>query len=109
LLKLGSYMLRPITEARLLSRLKRLFGGPEETIVAIGDLDKRKHRKFREPAKGRGIRALFRKAGVYLVDEFRTSRRCSACGGEWATPKTFRVRESESPATVYPAPRNSQA
>ncbi len=31
---------------------------------------------------------------MYLVDEFRTSCRCSACGGEW---KTFRVCESDSP------------
>ena len=95
-LKLGSYMRRQITEARLLSRFKKLFGGPEETIVAIGDFEQRKHRKFKEPAKGKGFRTLFRKAGygVYLVDEFRTSCRCSACGGEC---KTFRVCENPRP------------
>jgi hypothetical protein len=111
-LKLGSYMRRQITEARLLSRFKKLFGGPEETIVAIGDFEHRKHRKFKELVKGKGFRTLFRKAGysVYLVDEFRTSCRCSACGGEWATPKTFRVCESESPVSnrQYPAPWTSQ-
>jgi hypothetical protein len=95
-------MRRQITEALLLSRFKKLFGGPEETIVAIGDFEQRKHRKFKEPIKGKGFRTLFRKAGygVYLVDEFRPScvstRRCSACGGEWAKPKTFRVCESDS-------------
>jgi hypothetical protein len=62
-LKLGRYMRRQITEARLLSRFKKLFGGPEETIVAIGDFDQRKHRKFKEPVKGKGFRTLFRKAG----------------------------------------------
>jgi len=83
-LKLGSYMRRQITEARLLARFKKLFGGPEETIVAIGDFEHRKHRKYKEPIKGTGFRTMFRKAGygVYLVDEFRTSCRCSACGGE---------------------------
>jgi hypothetical protein len=95
-LKLGSYMRRQIIEARLLLRFKKLFGGPEESIVAIGDFDQRKHRKFKEPVKGKGFRTLFRKAGygVYLVDEFRTSCRCSACGGEC---KTFRVCENPRP------------
>ena len=52
--------------------------------------------KFKEPVKGKGFRTLFRKAGygVYLVDEFRTSCRCSACGGEC---KTFRVCENPRP------------
>ena len=88
-LKLGSYMRRQITEARLLKRFQKLFGGPVETIIAIGDFEQRKHRKYKEPIKGKGFRTLFRKAGygVYLVDEFRTSCRCSACGGEC---KTFR-------------------
>jgi hypothetical protein len=39
--------------------------------------------KFKEPTIGIGMRTLFRKRGyqVYLVDEFRTSRRCSNCNG----------------------------
>ena len=71
-------------------------GEPETTIIAIGDFEQRKHRKFKEPVKGKGFRTLFRKAGygVYLVDEFRTSCRCSACGGEC---KTFRVCENPRP------------
>ena len=37
--------------------------------------------KFKEATKGKGMRTLFRKAGfqTYLVDEFRTSCRCSKC------------------------------
>jgi len=95
-LKLGGYMRRQITEARLLARFKKLFGGPEETIVAIGDFEQRKHRKYKEPVKGKGFRTLFRKAGygVYLVDEFRTSCRCSACSGEC---ETFRLCENPRP------------
>lgn len=95
-LKLGSYMRRQITEARLLARFKKLFGRPEDTIIAIGDFEQRKHRKYKEPIKGKGFRTLFRKAGygVYLVDEFRTSCRCSACGGEC---KTFRKCENPRP------------
>ena len=79
-------MRRQITEARLLSRFKKLFG----------DCEQRKHRKYKEPVKGKGFRTLFRKAGygVYLVDEFRTSCRCSACGGE------CKIRVMREPATV---------
>jgi transposase len=95
-LKLGSYMRRQITEARLLARFEKLFGRREETIIAIGDFEQRKHRKYKEPVKGKGIRTLFRKAGysVYLVDEFRTSCRCSACSGEC---KTFRECQNPRP------------
>ena len=41
----------------------------------------RKHMKYKEPIKGRGIRTLFKKNGfkTYLVDEFRTSCKCSKC------------------------------
>eukprot|EP00963_Diacronema_lutheri_P013002 scaffold2167_cov363-Pavlova_lutheri.AAC.22 len=93
-LRLGSYMRRQITEACLLARFEKLFGGPEETIITIGDFEQRKHRKYKEPIKGKGLRTLFRKAGysLYLVDEFRTSCRCSACGGKC---KTF--REGQNP------------
>ena len=52
--------------------------------------------KFREPVKGKGFRNLLRKRGyeVYLVDEFRTSCRCSSCGGE---TKTFRKCRNPRP------------
>lgn len=95
-LKLGSYMRRQITESRLLKRFEKLFGKPEDTIIAIGDFEQRKHRKYKEPIKGKGFRTMFRKAGysVYLVDEFRTSCRCSACGEEC---KTFRECENPRP------------
>jgi len=93
-LRLGSYMRRQITEACLLARFEKLFGGPEESIITIGDFEQRKHRKYKEPIKGKGLRTLFPKAGysVYLVDEFRTSCRCSACGGECNT-----FREGQNP------------
>ena len=39
--------------------------------------------KYKEPIKGKGMRTLFRKNGykTYLVDEFRTSCKCSKCDG----------------------------
>ena len=100
-LKLGSYMRRQITEARLLKRFETLFGGSDKTIIAIGDFEQRQHRKYKEPIKGKGFRTLFRKAGygVFLVDEFRTSCRCSACE-EHGECKPFRECENTRPYRI---------
>ena len=37
--------------------------------------------KYKEPTKGKGFRTLLKKNGykVYLVNEFRTSCKCSCC------------------------------
>ena len=51
----------------------------------------------KEPTKGKGFRNLFRQNGykVYLVDEFRTSCKCSKCeGGEC---ENFMKRENPKP------------
>lgn len=84
-LKLNGYLNRLRSEQIMINNFIKKFGKPEETILCIGDWEQRKHRKFKEPIKGKGFRTLFRKYGfqVYLVDEFRTSCKCSACeGGE---------------------------
>ena len=53
--------------------------------------------KFKGATKGKGIRSLFRKTGfqTYLVDEFRTSCRCSKC--EICICKKTMVRENPKP------------
>ena len=58
----------------MLARCEERFGKPEQTIIAIGDVEQHRHRKFFEPVKWKGFRTLFRKAGneVYLVDKCRT-------------------------------------
>lgn len=82
-LKLNSYWNRLRSEQRMINRFTKIFGKPENTIVCIGDFEQRKHRKFKEPVKGKGFRNLFRKNKfqIYLVDEFRTSCKCSHCEG----------------------------
>ena len=72
-LKLRSYMRRQITEARLLARFKKLFDGPESTIVAIGDFDQRKHRKHHEPVKGKRIPDAVPQGGLRRVPRGRVS------------------------------------
>jgi hypothetical protein len=92
-LKLNSYINRLKSEQRLIKRFKKIFGEPKDTIVCIGDWEQKRHRKFKEPTKGIGFRTMFRKNGfkVYLVDEFRTSCKCSNCeGGDCSKFKKIR-------------------
>ena len=94
-LKLNGYINRLKSEQKLINRFTKIFGTPKDTIITIGDWEQRKHRKFKDPIKGIGFRKMFRKSGfqVYLVDEFRTSCRCSNCEGG----KCSKFREIRNP------------
>ncbi len=84
-LKLNGYLNRLKSEQWMINNFTKIFGKPKETIVCIGDWEQKKHRKFKEPTKGKKFRTLLRKNSfqTYLIDEFRTSCRCSNClGGE---------------------------
>ena len=98
-LKLSSFINRKRSESKMLNNFCKLYGNPEETIIGFGDFEQYQHRKFKEPVKGKGFRTLFRKAGykVYLVDEFRTSCRCSNCESDDGICKTFRECENPRP------------
>jgi transposase len=95
-LNLNGYLNRMYSEQRMIKNFKNIFGPPESTIICIGDWDQKQQMKFKEPTKGKGFRELFRKEGyeVYLVNEFRTSCRCSICEEEC---ENFRVRNSPRP------------
>ena len=82
----------------MLKRFEELFGSPQDAVVCIGDWEQKQHRKFKEPVKGKGFRTLFRKAGykVFLVDEFRTSRRYSDCS-EHGMCSAFRECDNPRP------------
>ena len=69
------------SEDQLMERFKAKFGGPEQTMVAMGNWCEDKPRRFMEPTKGKGFRKLFRRRGykLYLVNEFRTSQWCYNC------------------------------
>jgi len=81
-LKLQSYRNTKRSEQRMMNNFKKIFGNKDDVIVCFGDYEQKQHMKFKEPTKGKGIRRLFKKTGysTYLVDEFRTSCRCSKCG-----------------------------
>ena len=96
-LKLNGYCNRLKSEQKLINQFKKIFGNEKETILCFGDYEQRKHMKFKEPIKGKGMRTLFRKNGykTYLVDEFRTSCKCSKCDG--GKCEKFMVRENPKP------------
>jgi len=96
-LRLQSYRNTQKSEQKMMNRFKKIFGNENEVIVCFGDYEQKNHMKFKEPTKGKGMRTLFRKSGfqTYLVDEFRTSCRCSKC--EIGICSKMMVRENPKP------------
>jgi hypothetical protein len=96
-LKFGRFINTKRNEQKMISQFKKTFGNPEEVVICIGDWEQRQQMKYKEPTLGKGMRTLFRKNNykVYLVDEFRTSCKCSNCNG--GICEKFRVRENPRP------------
>ncbi len=92
-LKFGKYINIKRNEQKMISDFKKTYGNPENVIICIGDWEQRKQMKYKEPTLGKGIRTLFRKNNynVFLVDEFRSSCKCSKCDG--GICEKFMVRE----------------
>jgi hypothetical protein len=77
-LRLGSYIRTQKVEATMIKNFKLTFGSPEKAFICLGDWNEHgRHMKYHEPVKGVGLRAVLRRAGyqLFLVDEYRTSRR----------------------------------
>lgn len=67
------------SESKMINQIKKHFGGPENTVIAIGDWSSSNHHmRGKEPTKGKGFRKLFKQAGyrTYLVHEYNTSKIC---------------------------------
>ena len=89
-LRLGSYIRTQKTDAKFLKEFKETFGPPEDVIIGYGDWSEQENRKYQEPnIKPKHVINMLEKAGypVCLVNEFRTSKTCCACGG---LTETFR-------------------
>ena len=82
-LKFGKYINIKRNEQKMISNFKRAYGDADNVVICIGDWEQRKQMKYKEPTLGKGIRTLFRKNNfnVFLVDEFRSSCKCSKCDG----------------------------
>ena len=92
-LKFGRHINTKRNEQKMINQFKKAFGNPDEVVICIGDWEQRKQMKYKEPTLGKGMRTLFRKNNyqVFLVDEFRTSCKCSNCDG--GVCEKFRVRK----------------
>jgi hypothetical protein len=82
-LKFGKYINIKRNEQQMISNFKKVYGNADNVVICIGDWEQRKQMKYKEPTLGKGIRTLFRKNNfnVFLVDEFRSSCKCSKCDG----------------------------
>jgi hypothetical protein len=82
-LKFGKYINIKRNEQQMISNFKKAYGNADNVVICIGDWEQRKQMKYKEPTLGKGIRTLFRKNNfnVFLVDEFRSSCKCSKCDG----------------------------
>jgi len=82
-LKFGKYINIKRNEQKMIGNFKRAYGDADNVVICIGDWEQRKQMKYKEPTLGKGIRTLFRKNNfnVFLVDEFRSSCKCSKCDG----------------------------
>ena len=98
-LKLNGYINRKKHEQKMINKFKKIFGKPEDVVIMAGDFEQKQHMKYKEPIKGKSIRKLFRENGykVYLIDEFRTSCRCSKCKINTAKCEKFQIRENPKP------------
>jgi hypothetical protein len=96
-LKFGRHINVKRNEQKMISNFKKMYGNPENVVICIGDWEQRQQMKYKEPTLGIGMRSLLRKNKykVYLVDEFRTSCKCSKCDG--GTCEKYMVRKNPKP------------
>lgn len=96
-LKFGRHINIKRNEQKMMSDFRKMYGNPENVVICIGDWEQRKQMKYKEPTLGIGMRSLLRKNNykVYLVDEFRSSCKCSKCDG--GVCEKFMVRENPRP------------
>lgn len=96
-LKLNLYINTQKSESKMIKNFEKKMGKPEDTIIVMGDYDRKNGFKGKEPTICKRIRKLFRnhKYDVYLINEFNTSKLCHKCENEC---DTFLERESKKPS-----------
>lgn len=96
-LKFGRHINIKRNEQKMISDFRKMYGNPDEVVICIGDWEQRQQMKYKEPTLGIGMRSLLRKNKykVYLVDEFRSSCKCSKCDG--GVCEKFMVRKNPRP------------
>ena len=73
-----------------MNKIEETYGKRENILLCYGNWSNKKHMKHIMPTKGVGMRRLLeKKFPVSLIDEFKTSKICSKCGGELTNYKRF--------------------
>lgn len=100
-LRMSVYIKKKQSEQKMIKKFKEKFGNEESNIIAFGDWSQKEQMKYKEPTKGKSFRTLFKKAGfeVFLIDEYRTSKRCCNCKDE-SICETFLKIKSPRPYAV---------
>ena len=97
--KFNQYVNTQRSESNMVNHFKEKYGGPKNTIIALGDHTQGQHQmKYHEPTKDIGMRRVFQKHGyrVYLINEAYTSKLCHGCKSE---NEKFYWRPSMRPKT----------
>ena len=96
-LKFGKHINIKRNEQQMINNFRKMYGNPDVVVICIGDWEQRQQMKYKEPTLGIGMRNLLRKNKykVYLVDEFRTSCKCSNCEG--GVCEKYMVRKNPRP------------
>jgi hypothetical protein len=94
-LKFNRYINTQKSETKMIDNFKNKFNKPENSIIILGDYDKKEHMKGKESTINKRIRKIFRnnKYEVFMINEFRTSKLCHKCESEC---KNFKEREKHS-------------
>jgi hypothetical protein len=95
-LKFNRYVNTQKSESKMIANFRNKYGDPKDVIVIMGDYDKEKNMKGKEPTICKKLRKIFRKEkyNLYLINEFRTSKLCNKCSNE---NENFLRRDSNDP------------
>jgi hypothetical protein len=98
-----SFQGRQRSEQRLVQNIEQKFGPRDRIALAIGNWSRKSQMRGCAPSPVVGMTNLLRKHFcVYVVDEFKTTKTCSKCGGEMkADPTRCLTRSHTRTGTIY--------
>ena len=83
-LKWYSFINKQRADETMIRKIREKFGDKKDVVILMGDWSAKNTLRNNEPTKGKSIRNVFKKHGykLYLVDEYRTSKRLYRTGEE---------------------------
>ena len=79
-MKFRTYSYTQRSEAKLLNNIEKIFGKPEDIVLAYGNWQEKKQMKHFHSTPGIGLRKTISKKFLTItVDEYKTSQNCCKC------------------------------